>query len=104
MNATVLGMDQGRQRIEIGALELRELAMLQEQGGHRVPGGQLLEDLLRGALLAAGGFLHRGQLELLEKHLAELRPGVDVERPSSKPVHFVFERCQPPGELTRELA
>ena len=99
MDPAVLGMDQGRQRIEISALELRELAMLQEQGGQRVPGGQLLEDVLRGALLAAGRLLRRGQLELLEEHLAELGAGVDVERPASQPVDVVLERCQPPGEL-----
>ncbi len=34
---------------------------------------QLLEDVLGGALLAAGRLLERGQLQLVEEHLAELR-------------------------------
>ena len=57
MNAAVLGMDQLGQSVEVGALELGELAMLDQERGEGVFERQLLEHLLGRALLAAGGFL-----------------------------------------------
>ena len=80
VDPAVLGMHKLGQRVQVGALELRELAMLQQQGGKRVLERQLLQDVLGRALLAAGRLLQRRQLQLVEEHLAELRPRVDVER------------------------
>ena len=103
MDPPVLGVDQLRQRVEIGALELGKLAMLQQERGERVLLGQLLEHVLRGAPIAAGSLLERRQLELLEEHLAELRARVDIERPAGQLVHVLLERRQPLGEIAGQL-
>ena len=103
VNAAVLGMHEPGERIEVGALELRELAMLQQQGGKRVLERQLLQNLLGRALLAAGRLLQRRQFQLVEEHLAELRARVDVERAAGQRVDLGLDRRDPLGELARQL-
>ena len=97
-------VDQRRQGVEVGALELGELAVLDQEPGQRVLGGQLLQDLRVGARLAAGGLLERGQLQLVEQDLAELRAGADVELAPGQRVDLRLDRRQPLGELLREPA
>ena len=84
VNPAVVGMHEPGQRVQVRALELRELAMLQEQGGKRVLEGQLFQNVLGRALLAAGRLLQRGQFQLVEEHLAKLGPRVDVEGPAGQ--------------------
>ncbi len=103
VNSAVLGMHQTGERVEVGALELRELAMPQKQGRKRVLERQLLQHLLGGALLTAGRLLQRGQFQLVEQHLAELRPRVDVERPARQREGLGLDRRDPLRELARQL-
>ncbi len=68
------------QRVEVGALELLELAVLDDEGGDGVVLGELFEDVLRGGDDFALAVLHRlGQAHLVEEDVAELLGGVDVE-------------------------
>ena len=67
------------QRIEIRALELRELTILQQQLRERVALiGQLLQHGRVGRR-AGGRLLENGELELLEQHGPQLRVRVNVE-------------------------
>ena len=78
VDAAVL-VGQGRQGVEVGALELLQLAMLDDQAGQGVRGGEFLQDLDGGARLPLGGLLGRGELQLVEQDLPQLRARADVE-------------------------
>ena len=71
--------------------------------GKRVLERELFQHLLRRALLAAGRLLQRGQFQLVEQHLAKLRPRVDVECPAGQGERFGLDRRDPVGELARQL-
>ena len=73
----------------------------EQQPGKRVLERELFEDVLGGALFAAGGLLERGQLQLVEEHLAELRARVDVECPARQAERLGLDRRDPVGELAR---
>ena len=66
-------VDQRRQRVDVGALQLREPAVGQDLARQLVLGGELLEHALVGRVTGLG-LLDDGQLELLEQdHLELLR-------------------------------
>jgi hypothetical protein len=62
---------QGREGVDVGALELREPAVGQHLARQLVVVRELLEHLLVGGI-AGLGLLEDGQLELLEEHALEL--------------------------------
>jgi len=93
-------MDESRQRVHVGGLELRQLAVLDQQPGHLVPHrGELLQYLVvgRGSGL---GLLEDRQLVLLEQHLPELGRRVDVEVGA----RGLIDRALEPSQLTGEAA
>ena len=61
-----LGIDERRQRVDVGALQLREAPELEDARRQRVLRGELLEHRLVGRE-AGLGLAHRGQLQLLEE-------------------------------------
>ena len=74
------GVDQLRQRVEVGGAELGELAVFEDERGDGVVLGELFEDVLRGGDDFALAVLHGlGQVHLVEEDVAELLGRVDVE-------------------------
>ena len=60
-----------RQRVEVGALELEQLTMLQHIGGNGVLGREIFEDVLRGGDDLAFAILERlGKVHLVEEDIA----------------------------------
>jgi len=71
-------MHQRRERVDVGALQLRQAAVLQKKPWKGMQFGQFLEHL--GVGRAAGlGLLARRQLERVEEDAGELRRRADVE-------------------------
>ena len=99
VDSPVVGMHELGQSVQVRALELRELAMLDQERGEGVLEGELLEHVLRRALLAARGLLQRRQLELVEEHLAELGPRIDVEGAAGHGIDLGFDR----GRFARRI-
>ena len=74
------GVDELREGVEVGGLELGELAVFEDEGGDGVVLGELFEDVLRGGDDFAFAVLHGlGEEHLVEEDVAELLGGVDVE-------------------------
>ena len=65
-------LHQGRERVDIGALELCVFAVLQQLCGKRMQWSKLLEYLRIGAGAGLRAFHHR-QLELVKQHRADLK-------------------------------
>ena len=108
MKAARLRVDELRQRVDVGALQFRHLAMLDDP--HRdgrpgpVEGRQLFERLLVGAgLVRLRRALLHGQLELLEQQFAVLLGRGDVELPAGRLVDLLFDALQLPLHLDAEL-
>ena len=90
--------------VHVGGLQLRQLAVLDQQAWHFVAEGrQLLEhlDVRRGTRL--GSLLH-GQLQALEQDGPELRRRVDVELAAGGAVNVELERGQLFIEAARHFA
>ena len=86
--------DVPREGVDVGPLQLRELAPLEDEAGERpdAPDRQLLEDLRAGRVaLRLRRLLEDGVLQLLEEDPAELRRGADVERLSRGRVDLLLE-------------
>ena len=74
------GVDELRERVEVGGLELGELAVFEDEGGDGVVLGEFFEDVLRGGDDLALAVLHGlGEEHLVEEDVAELLGRVDVE-------------------------
>ncbi len=74
------GVDQVRQRVEVGGAELGELAVFEDERGDGVVLGELFEDVLRGGDDFALAVLHGlGEVHFVEEDVAELLGRVDVE-------------------------
>ena len=96
-------MDERRERVRVRALELRELAVLQDLPRERVPEGQLLQDVHVGGVAGLGA-LERRQLQLLEEHDGELLGRVRVDRLAGELVDLPQERVELRVELLRQPA
>src|SRR5690606_25452580 len=93
-----LRVDQRRERIDVGTLQLIELPVLQQQDRETVPlCCQLLEDtrIGRGSGLRP---LDDREPELLEEDLAKLRGRADIELSASLLVDILSDQCQLPLE------
>src|SRR5688572_27517654 len=85
VDATRLRVHDRRQRVHVGALELRQRAVLEQQAPDRVAGDRLERGCVRGIETGTGLLRPRDpadlvQLELVEEDDAELLRRVDVER------------------------
>ena len=78
VDAAGRGVDEPRERVDVGALELRELAVLEQDAGKRVMLGQLLEHVGVRRTRGLGAF-DRLQAELVEQDDLELARRIDVE-------------------------
>ena len=94
-------IDEGGQGVRVGALELRQLAVLQDLPGQRVPERQLLQHVHVGRVARLGA-LDGGELELLEEHRRELLRRVGVDRLAGQLVDLPEERVELRVELLRE--
>ena len=80
-------VDQRGQGVDVRALELGELAVFQHLAHDLVFRGQRLQNVDRGgARLPLAVFHRRGQLQIVEQHVAQLLRRADVERPAGEPV------------------
>ena len=93
-----LRVHQGRQRVDVRGLELRDLPVLEDERHRLVPLLQLLEDRCVRRTPGAGP-LRGGQRELVEQDRLELLRRADVERVADE---LEDPRLQP-GELRPEL-
>ena len=83
-------IDEHRQRVGVRALELGELAVLEDLPGQRVPERQLLQHVGVGGVAGLGA-LDRRQLQLLEEHDRELLRRDRVERLAGELVDLARE-------------
>ena len=98
-------VDHLRQLVGVGALQLREAAVLEQLGRQRVVGGQLLQHVFVGGRRAARRLLEHRQPQLAEQDLADLLRAAEVERLPGQRMRLAFERDHALGQLlalTRE--
>ena len=82
-------IDQCGQGVNIGAFQLRELAVFQHLARYLVLGRQALQHIRRGRDSLALAVLHRrGQIQFFKQDLAELLRRVDVEWLAGQLVDF----------------
>ena len=79
------------QGVGIGALQLGQLAPVQDGAGQGVVLGQVLQHAGVGAPLAAGGLLAAGQVHLAEQDLADLSGTADVEGAPGQLVRLLLQ-------------
>src|SRR5713101_9670327 len=95
-------IDQARERIAVGRFKLCDRAVLDQLARQRMHGGELLERIGVGRKAALGTFeALRRKLEFVEKYVAELDWGVEVELVSRKLVAFALEARELFAELGR---
>ena len=95
VQASRFGIDELRQRVDVGALELREAAPLQDLARQVVHQGQLLEHVhRRGGRFRLAGALAGRKLQLLEEDGRELPRRVDVEGLAGQGVDLGLQRRQ----------
>ena len=88
-------IDERRQRVDVGALELRVFAMFEKFRGQRMERRQLLQHLGIGARPRLAP-LHHGQAQFVEQHGPELDRRGDREVAARQRVNLAFERGEPP--------
>ena len=96
-------VDERGQRVGVGALELRELPVLEDLPGEGVAEGQLLQHVHIGGVAGLGA-LDRRELQLLEEHDGELLRRVRVDRLAGELVDLPEERVELGVELLGELS
>ena len=95
-----LGVDQARQGVGVGRLQLGRLAVFEDPADDRMERGQLLENVLGGRESLGRPVLPGGrQLELVEQDMAELLGRVDVELGPAR----LEDRLLEPAEVGFEL-
>ena len=99
VDAPGLGVHHQRQLVGVGALQLREAAVLEQLARQRVVGGELLQHVLVGRRRAARGLAADRQAELAEQDLADLLRAAEVERLAGDVVGLLLERGHALGEL-----
>ena len=92
-------VDHQRQLVGVGALQLRQAAVLEQLAGQRVVGGELLQHVLVGRRRAARGLPADRQAELAEQDLADLLRAAEVERLAGDVEGLLLERGHALGEL-----
>ena len=87
-------MDQRGQGVDVGALQLRQAAPVEDQARQVVREGQVFQHLdRRGRRARRAGALQHRQFQLLEEHLAELLGRADVEGFAGLRVNLGGERA-----------
>jgi hypothetical protein len=99
VDAAGLRVHHQRQLVGVGALQLREAAVLEQLARQRVVGGELLQHVLVGRRRAARGLAADRQAELAEQDLADLLRAAEVERLARELVGLLLERRHALGEL-----
>ena len=96
-------IDEARQRVGIGRLELGELAPVEDAGGQFVAlFGEVLEHPRRGRPGAGRGLLGPRQAHLAEQDVAELLGRAEVERRADDLLHLGLDPRHPLRELARQ--
>ena len=95
-----LRVDHRRQRVDVGRLQLAELAEFEDRIDDRVLVAQLFEDIDIGRITLLGALLAR-QPQLLEEHLRQLLRRVDVERVPGQLVDLALALVQHLGDPAR---
>ena len=92
------------QRVGIGALELGQLAPVQDLLRQRMAGGerQLLQDVGAGAVGSRLALLAAGQLQLVEQHLAQLLGRAGVELGAGDVLDLALDLRDAAGEIGGE--
>src|SRR5213592_4725824 len=104
MDAARCRIDEPGQRVDVGRLELGELAVLDQESGNLVAHRcQLLEDVVIGRRAGLRPLEDR-ELVLLEQDVPELGGGVDVELGARDAVDRLLELRQLVRERPRDLA
>jgi hypothetical protein len=95
------GVDQRRQRVEVGALELDQLAVVEDRADHRVGVDQPLERVGLGRPAELGALDALGvDAELVEQQLAELLGRAEVELVGAGGlVGLALELLEPAGDV-----
>src|SRR6266849_6528403 len=102
MDAAGGRIDQARERIAVGRFKLGDRAVLDQLARQRMHGGELLERIGVGRKAALGTFeALRRKLEFVEKYVAELDWGVEVELVPRQLVAFALEARELFAELGR---
>ena len=85
------------QRIDVGGLQLGELAVLDDQVHHRMLAAQHIQDVAGGGVVPAGGLaaaVRWLEAQPVEEHLRELLRGVDVEGLADRVVDLLLDLAQ----------
>ena len=105
VDAAGLGMDEARQQVGIGRLQLGELAPVEDAGGERVAAcRELVEDIGAGRPGAGLGLLAAGQAELAEEDIAQLLGRADVEVFAGEFVDLALQGRRASGRTRRRAA
>ena len=97
-------VDEPREGVHVRRLELRQLAVLDEQAGHFVShGGELLQHLVVGRRTRLR-LLEDRELVLFEQHVPQLRRGVDVEVGARRLIDGPLEGGELDGKRPGNLA
>ena len=101
VNPACCRLHERRQTIDVGALQLGVLAVLQQQGGQRVHRREFFEHFGVGA---GAGLrpLHHRQPQFVEEHGTHLKRRGDREGMPCEGVNLRLERSEPVGILDRE--
>jgi len=102
VDATAHGVDQLRQRVDIGRFQLRKLAVLEDQADDRVLLAQRLERVRIGRVAGLGPLADR-KAQVLEQDFRQLLRSVEVELLACDLLHLRLDRGQLPGELFLHL-
>ncbi len=98
-----LRIDRRHQVVGVGALQLRELAPVQQDARQLVAlCGQVLQHRRVGGRSARGGGAAGGQAHLPEQQVADLLGRAQVERPAGDAVGLEFELAHPNREVVGE--
>jgi hypothetical protein len=92
MHAAGFRVDHARQLVGVGALQLGQRAVFEQQLGQRVVERQFGQHFFVGRRAAGGGFLLHRQAELAEQDFAQLLRRGEVERLASQFVSLGFQR------------
>jgi len=102
VDAPGLGLDLADEGVGIGALELRQLAPVEDAARQVVGQGELLEHRGVGGIGAGLALLAAGEAELAEQHVAQLLRRADVELVAGEDIGLALELGHALGEVGGE--